>query len=135
MKKYKVYGMVTVNVTKEVWANSEDEAFEKASNQLPCLTAYCGNGSNDRLIGVEEEGEAIETFDDIEYDDIRLLEDDPDYFECPDCGEQCISCIDDDGEHYWRCDECDGTFDEHGNEFCPYVNEYDDCDDEKEEED
>ena len=66
MKKYKVYGTVTANVTKEVWANSEDEAIDKAYEQLPLLTAYCGNGGDDRLVGVEEDGESVEVFDDIE---------------------------------------------------------------------
>ena len=85
MKKYRVYGTTTVTVTKEVWANNEDEALEKAYDALPCLTAYCGNGGGDKLIGVEGYNETVEAFDDIEYNDTRELEDDPDYFECPDC--------------------------------------------------
>lgn len=129
MKKYKVYGMVTVSVTKEVWANSEDEAFEKASEQLPCLTAYCGNGGGDKLVGVEGYGETVDVFEDIAYDDIEVVENDPDYFECPNCGEQCIRCEDDDGDKYWYCDECEGTFDENGDEFYPCMNEYDDEED------
>ena len=97
MKKYRVYGTTTVTVTKEVWASSEDEALEKAYGQLSCLTAYCGNGSYDKLIGVEEDNEAVETFDDIEYNDADELEDDPDYFECPDCWVECNMGTDDNG--------------------------------------
>ena len=29
MKKYRVYGTTTIDVTTEVWANSEEEAYEK----------------------------------------------------------------------------------------------------------
>ena len=88
MKKYRVYGTATVTVTKEVWANDEDEALEKAYDALPYLIAYCGNGGGDKLIGVEGYDETVEAFDDIEYNDTQELEDNPDYFECPECGEE-----------------------------------------------
>ena len=89
MKKYAVHGVVEVEVVKQVWANSEDEAYEKASNQLSSLTEYVGNGSDDRLIGVEEDGESVFTHgNEIDYNDIELLEDDPEYMECPDCGKK-----------------------------------------------
>lgn len=135
MKKYKVYGTVAVNVTKEVWANSEDEAIEKAYKQLPFLTSYCGNGGDDRLIGVEEDGESVEVFDGIEYDEAKEIEDDPDYFECPECGAQCTGVKDACDNFYWYCDECDGTFGENGIVFIPYVEEYydyDDCEEDEE---
>ena len=112
MKKYEVYGTVAVNVTKEVWANSKDEAIEKAYEQLPLLTAYCGNGGDDRLVGVEEEGESVEVFDDIEYSDAKEIEDDPDYFECPECGEQC-----EDRNPGWWCNSCFMRFDDDGVEM------------------
>lgn len=134
MKKYKVYGTATVTVTKEVWANDEDEAIEKAYSALPCLTAYCGNGGDDKMVGVEEDGESVEVFDDIEYNDTKEIEDDPDYFECPDCGAQCTNRQDACDNFYWYCYECDGTFDENGNEFTPYVEEYYDYDDDEDEE-
>ena len=120
MKKYKVYGTVTVCVTKEVWANSEDEAREKAYDQLSCLTAYCGNGGGDKLVGVDGDDESVDTFDDIEYTDAEEIEDDPDYFECPDCGEECNIGTDDNGDKYWYCDVCHSTYDEDGDEFEPY---------------
>ena len=81
MKKYKVYGTVEVSVYKEVWANSESEAYEKADQQLSSLTEYVGNGSYDRLVGVENEGESVAADGIIEYNDIELLENDPSYFE------------------------------------------------------
>ena len=34
MKKYRVYGTTTVVVRKEVWANSESEAYDKVYKQL-----------------------------------------------------------------------------------------------------
>ena len=120
MKKYRVYGTTTVTVTKEVWANNEDEALEKAYSQLSCLTAYCGNGGYDKLVGVENADEIVEAFDDIKYNDADELEDDTDYFECPDCFEECNCGIDDNGNKYWYCDICHGTYDEDGNEFEPY---------------
>ena len=120
MKKYRVYGTATVTVTKEVWANDEDEALEKAYDALPCLTAYCGNGGYDKLIGVEEDNETVETFDDIEYNDAQELEDDPEYFECPDCGEECNVGTDDNGNKYYYCNICHGAYDEDGNEVEPY---------------
>ena len=119
MKKYKVYGMVTVNVTKEVWANSEDEAREKAYGQLPCLTAYCGNGGYDKLVGVEDNGESVDVFEDIAYDEVEELEDDPDHFECPGCDEECDACEQDDGTQYWHCPNCGAYYDEDGDEFYP----------------
>lgn len=133
MKKYRVYGTATVTVTKEVWANDEDEALEKAYDALPYLTAYCGNGGGDKLIGVEGYNETVEAFDDIEYNDTQELEDNPDYFECPECGEECIRCEDDNGDIYWYCDECEGTFDETGDKFYPCVDDYDDDDEEEDE--
>jgi hypothetical protein len=77
MKKYKVYGNVNVVVTKEVWANTPEEAAEKAYERLSCLTAYCGNGGIDKLVGVENHDESVDVFDDIEYDDVEEIEDDP----------------------------------------------------------
>lgn len=125
MKKYKVYGAVTVCVTKEVWANNEDEAREKAYDQLSCLTAYCGNGGGDKLVGVDGDDESVDTFDDIEYTDVEEIEDDPDYFECPDCDEECDVCESEDGTKYFCCINCGNYYDEDGNEFCPKDDEED----------
>lgn len=119
MTKYRIYGTTTVSVVKEVWANSEDEAYDKAYAQLDCLTAYCGNGGCDQLIGVEGEGESVAADDDITYDDCEVIEDDPDYFECYDCDEECDVCETDDGVKYYRCPSCGTYYNENGEEFCP----------------
>jgi hypothetical protein len=71
MKKYRVCGTVTISVYKEVWANNESEAYDKAYEELDQLTEYCGNGSYDRLIGVENEGESVAADGLIEYNDIE----------------------------------------------------------------
>lgn len=125
MKKFKVSGNVNVVVTKEVWANNADEAMEKASERLSCLTAYCGNGGWDKLVGVENHDESVDIFDDIEYDDAEEIEDDPDYFECPECDEECEVCESDDGFKYWHCTGCDTYYDKDGDEFYPDVEEED----------
>lgn len=117
MKKYAVHGVVEVEVIKEVWAHNEDEAYEKASNQLTSLTEYCGNGGYDKLIGVEEDGESVSTCsNEIDYNDIELLEEDISYFECPRCGQECWSREDVEGDEYWWCDDCDQAFNDDGDE-------------------
>lgn len=120
MKKYAVHGVVEVEVVKEVWANSESEAYEKAYYELPCLTEYCGNGGTDKLIGVDGSGESISSCsNDIDYNDIEILENNPDYFECPSCGEECWSREDAEGDEYWWCDDCSQAFNEDGDEVYP----------------
>ena len=119
MRKYKVYGTTTVSVVKEVWASNEDEALDKAYQMLPTLTSYCGNGGYDKLVGVEESDECVEAFDDIEYDDCKVIEDDPDYFECPECGEECERRTDSDGVEYWWCNGCCRACDDDGDEVWP----------------
>ena len=120
MKKYRVMGVVEVVVTKEVWAYNEEEAYEKALDQLTTLESYLGNGGDDKLIGVEGEGESVETFgNEINYNDIELLEDNPGYFECPKCGEECWSREDIDGDEYWWCDDCEQAFNDDGDEVFP----------------
>ena len=119
MKKYRVYGTVVVEVTKEVWANSEEEAYKKASNKLYTLTEYCGNGGYDKLVGVDGYNESVAANESIEYDDCEVLEDDPDYFECPNCDVECEKRTDANGNEYWWCDSCCMAFDEDGEEFWP----------------
>lgn len=131
MKKYKLYGTVAVSVYKEVWAHSESEAYDKAYEQLDTLTEYCGNGSYDRLIGVENEGESVAADGLIEYNDIELLENDPNYFECPNCGEECWAREDVDGDEWWWCDDCEQAFNNGGDEVYPdFEEDLEDEDDE-----
>lgn len=119
MKKFRVYGTTKVVVTKEVWANTEEEAMEKAYQQLSSLTAYGGNGGWDKLVGVSEYDETVEIDEDIEYDDTEIIGDDPDYFECPECGEECEHRADVDGEEYWYCDKCCQSYDDEGDIVYP----------------
>ena len=119
MKKFKVCGNVNVVVTKEVWANTAEEAMEKASERLSCLTAYCGNGGWDKLVGVEKYDESVDIFDDIVYDDAEELEDDPDYFECPDCDSECERREDIHGVEYWYCEDCCQSYNDDGEVIYP----------------
>lgn len=119
MKKYSVRGTTVVTVTKEVWANNEDEAYEKAYDQLSGLIAFCGNGGTDKLIGVDGDDESVSADDVVTYDDIEELEDNPDYFACPECDEECEACESDDGMKYWYCPSCCAYYDEDGDEFYP----------------
>lgn len=117
MKKYKVYGTTTVSVVKEVWANNEDEAYDRAQNELDSLIEYCGNGGYDKLVGVEGEDESVACYDDIRYDDIEVIEDDPDHFECYQCDAECDICESKDGTKYFVCVNCGTYYDENGNEI------------------
>ena len=119
MKKYRVCGTVEISVYKEVWANNESEAYDKAYTELSELTEYCGNGGCDKLVGVDDESESVAADGLIEYNDIELLEDDPSYFECPECGEECWSREDVEGDEYWWCDECEKAFNEGRDEVYP----------------
>lgn len=119
MKKFSVRGNVNVVVTKEVWANTEEEAMEKAYKKLSSLTAYCGNGGVDKLVGVANHDESVDIFDDIEYDDVEEIEDDPDYFECPDCEAECERRTDIHGTEYWYCEECDQSYNDDGEVIYP----------------
>lgn len=123
MNKYLVRGTTVVTVCKEVWANSEEEAFDKAYDQLHSLTEYCGNGGYDKLIGVDGDDESVSADGTIEYDDIEMLEHDPDYFECPECGEECEHKADVDGEEYWYCESCYTAYDDDGDVVYPDAEE------------
>lgn len=122
MKKYRVCGTVEISVYKEVWANNESEAYDKAYKGLDQLNEYVGNGSYDRLIGVENEGESVAADGIIEYNDIEMLEDDPNYHECPECGEE----LDEEDDGIWYCNECNMYFDADGNETFPDEDEDED---------
>lgn len=119
MKKFRVMGTTVVTVYKEVWAHNEDEAMEKVENQLSSLTAYCGNGGCDKLVGVDDSDESVSADELIDWDDVDMLEDDPNYFECPKCGEECWSREDNEGEEYWWCDYCEQAFNDDGDEVYP----------------
>lgn len=119
MKKFRVMGTTVVTVYKEVWAHNEDEAMAKADGQLSSLTAYCGNGGYDKLVGVDDSDESVDASGYIEWEDTEMLEDDPNYFECPKCGEECWAREDVEGDEYWWCDDCDQAFNDDGDEVYP----------------
>ena len=119
MKKYRVCGTTTVTVYKEVWANDEEEPLSKADTTLDYLTAFCGNGGIDKLIGVYESDESVAANSCIDWNDTEELENNPDYFECPTCSEECDVCESDDGFKYWHCTCCDTYYDEDGDAFYP----------------
>ena len=123
MKKFKVYGQYTITVMKEVWANNEDEAYNKAENTFGGVVEYVGNGGYDKLVGVGESDESISADGIIEWTEAEELFDDPDYFLCPDCDEECEACESDDGTQYWYCPYCKTYYDEDGDEFYPDVDE------------
>ncbi len=119
MKKYRVYGTTTVCVCKEVWANSADEAIERAEDELYSLTEYCGNGGADKLVGVDGSDEFVSVDCGIEWNDTEVIEDDPDYRECTKCHEELDEVKGDNGKTYWECPECGTCYDEDYEEVNP----------------
>lgn len=73
MKKYRVFGEVTAYVSVEVYAENKEKALEEASNQLPMLIDYAGNGGAGKIIGVDGEDQSISADGEIEYDDCELI--------------------------------------------------------------
>ena len=72
MKKYEVFLPYIVEVRVEVQAEEEEEAIENAIKESH-VGGYCGNGGNDKLIGVHGENISIETPDTVyESDDVKI---------------------------------------------------------------
>lgn len=74
--KYLVKGKVELMVEVTVEAENEEEAIEKAYDNIG-INSYCGNGGVDKLVGVDSMDEAkasIYPDGDIEYDEAELLE-------------------------------------------------------------
>lgn len=65
--KYTVYGTVHAQVSIKVDAANKDEAIEKAYEEFGGITSYCGNGGNDKLIGVSGSDESIEADGEVEF--------------------------------------------------------------------
>ena len=55
MKKWNVYGNVSIGVTMNVEAETKEEAMEKACEMFPGLTGFVGNGGIDKLVGVYDD--------------------------------------------------------------------------------
>lgn len=130
MKKFKVYGQYTITVMKEVWANDEDEAMNKAEDRFGGVIEYVGNGGCDKLLGVSEDDESVAADGMIEWERAEELEDDPDYFECPNDGCECERRTDTDGTDYWFCEECFTSFDDGGCEVYPEAEDLEEEEDE-----
>ncbi|MFB0841822.1 hypothetical protein [Paenibacillus oleatilyticus] len=60
MPKYKVWGKFTAHVTKEVEADSAEEAVEKAAQEFGGINGFAGNGGYNKLIGVTGRDESVE---------------------------------------------------------------------------
>lgn len=73
MSKYKVIGSVSVDVYVEVEAENEDEALEKAGDEMQSLSFYAGMGGSDKLIGVQSHHAGIEFVNDIEYTEVEKI--------------------------------------------------------------
>nr|WP_303182478.1 hypothetical protein [Lachnoclostridium phocaeense] len=70
--KFKVQGTTTVDVYVEVEARNREEALAAAFTSLNCLTAFCGNGGTDRLIGISSDVQAsIKAEETIRYDTVE----------------------------------------------------------------
>lgn len=77
MKKITVLGHtpVTVSVTIEVPDNAvltESEIYAKAVKKFGGIRSYLGNGGNDKLIGVEGDGESISADESVTFDDFLI---------------------------------------------------------------
>lgn len=73
MKKYEVYGHASVICSMEVYANSEEEAIEKANEEFGSLINYAGMGGTEHMLGVcdSSDGRCVLPDTDPEFDDCR----------------------------------------------------------------
>lgn len=65
MKKFKVSGIATVDITVIVEAEDCDDAINKANETVPGLTQYAGG----EMVGVDAEGATCDGGYDIEWHD------------------------------------------------------------------
>lgn len=77
MKRITVMGhtIVTVSVTLEVPDNAvltESEIYAKAIKKFGGIRSYLGNGGDDKLIGVDGEGETITADESVTFDDFLI---------------------------------------------------------------
>lgn len=78
---YEVTGTFEITVKKRVLANSPEEALEKAKETFGGIHEYCGNGGDDKLIGVENSSESVFADGDIEWDEYDIVITDDDRYE------------------------------------------------------
>jgi hypothetical protein len=76
MKQYIVTGYTRVTVEVTVEAENEEEAIQKAYDNVS-IDNYCGNGGTDKLIGVCDSDEAtasIYSDSELEFADVEEVE-------------------------------------------------------------
>lgn len=76
MKKYIVTGYTRVTVEVTVEAENEEEAIEKAYDNVS-IDNYCGNGGTDKLIGVcntDEATASIYADSELEHAEVEEIE-------------------------------------------------------------
>ena len=76
MKKYTVTGYANVVVEVTVEAENEEEAIEKAYDNVS-IDSYCGNGGTDKLIGVCNTNEATASIyvdSELEYAEVEEID-------------------------------------------------------------
>lgn len=75
MKKYEVTGHCSLVCSMEVYADTEEEAIEKANDEFGELTNYAGMGSCSCLVGVltSEDKRSIYPDSEPEFDDCKEL--------------------------------------------------------------
>lgn len=69
--QYRVFGHTVVDVSTVVEAESEEEVIEVAQREFEGINSYCGNGGDDKLIGVEGEYETIAADNYVVFDDAQ----------------------------------------------------------------
>jgi len=69
MKKFHVYGIVTISVGIELEAEDKEAAIEAAYEKFGGIGSYVGNGGCDKLIGVTAANESIDADGEIEWSD------------------------------------------------------------------
>lgn len=77
MKKYAVYGKVTIFVCVELEAEDKEDALERAYDECSSVMALVGNGGTDKMIGVCDTDSAevsINCDDEIEYTEAEEID-------------------------------------------------------------
>lgn len=78
MKEIRVLGHTTVTVSTVIKVRDGTELTEKqilarAKKKFEGINAYCGNGGDDKLIGVSGDGDTIAADEEIEFDDYYFI--------------------------------------------------------------
>ena len=73
--KVTVHGTVPVSVSITIEVDDIEDAPDVAAEEFGGITGYCGNGGNDKLIGVRGTNESISCMGPIEWDeDVEVLQ-------------------------------------------------------------